>query len=172
MIATSDKNLFGILRALRNHGGVDKYDIFHIGYNARLDTIQAQVLLLKLKYIKKYISLRRKTARAYNAGFRGFEKYIAVPSYEANHTFNQYTIRVFNGRRDKLREYLRSNGIDSQVYYPVPLHRMDIFRRYSKIHRCPATDKLKDEVLSLPVHPFLKEEEVEYTIRCIKKFFK
>ena len=172
MVVTQDNAVFKILQTLRNHGGKNKYDICHIGYNARLDTFQAQILLIKLDYVKSNILKRRSIARIYNAGLKGLERNLILPAYSPAHTFNQYTLKVLSARRDALKEHLKKKGIDTQVYYPVPLHTMGIFKKYAKINACVNTEKLKNEVLSLPSHPFLGEKEVRYVVECVRGFFK
>lgn len=171
LITATDGKIYKLLRALRNHGGEDKYNIDYIGYNARLDAIQAEVLSIKLKFLKKFLANRRKIAGWYTQGLSDIRGNISTPAMSAEHTFNQYTIKVLGCKRDALAQYLKENGITTQVYYPVALHTMKVFKPFAKAAGLAVTEQLRDTVLSLPVHPLLARAEVAYVIRQIKQFF-
>lgn len=169
MIVTNDSGLARIAGMLRKHGGEHKGDVSHIGYNARLDTLQAAVLLMKMKYIDEFNDKRRKIAEIYNKGLETIRG-IAVPKslQEAYHVYHQYTIRVLNGRRDELQKYLGKNGIGTRVYYPVPLHKMEVFKgRCEILESLKEADKASKEVLSLPIDPLLTKKELEKVVSSI-----
>ena len=156
MITTNDVKLYEIMLMLRKHGGKDKYNVEHIGYNSRLDTIQAAILLAKLPYLNKTIEKRRQIAKAYNEVFKNLE-WIITP-YEhpkAYHVYHQYTIRVVGKDRNQLREYLRRKGIQTMVYYPVPLHKMEIFQNNGMevFEDLKNSELASENVLSLPMEP-------------------
>ena len=142
MITAKDEAVYKVLRALRNHGGEDKYNIEYIGYNARLDAIQAQVLSAKLKHLPAFLEARRRIAEFYAANLHSLERDIKLPSMHALHTFNQYTIRVLYKKRDALKEYLAKKGIVTQVYYPAALHTMNVFAAYTAPKQLPVTEQL------------------------------
>ncbi len=179
MISTDDNEIAEIVRMLIKHGGKDKYNVEHIGYNARLDTIQAAVLLAKFKYFEEFTERRRSIAEIYNKELSSINElilpYYNFPSSIMNcyHVYNQYTIRLRNNKRDKLQQYLKNKGINTMVYYPVPLHRMKLFEG-----RCKLSGVLKNaeeackSVLSLPIEPLMRDYEIEYVIDGIKDFFK
>ena len=173
MVGTDDEKLFGISEMLRKHGGKDKYNVNYIGYNSRLDTIQAGILLTKMKYLNEFNTRRRKISQVYSEGLKNIE-FIKIP-VEKNSGFsvyNQYTIRIKNGKRDELKKYLEENGIKTAIYYPLPLHKMEVFEGKSKVFgSLENSERLCEEVLSLPIEPLLGESEIEYVVSKVKKFF-
>jgi len=173
MVSANDLETASLVRMLLKHGGRDKYNVDHIGYNARLDTIQAAVLTAKLKYLDEFNALRRKLASLYEAGLDGIEEIsLPGPDPEDYHVFHQYTIRVGNGERDGLQKYLSENGISSMVYYPVPLHKVGVFEGRCNVPYMPVqAEKAVQEVLSLPMEPLMKRTEAEYVIEGIRNFF-
>ena len=122
---------------LLKHGGKDKYNVDHIGYNARLDTLQAAVLLAKLRYIDEFNALRCSVAGLYDKSMDGLNG-LTLPQVshvaDVHHVYHQYTVRVAGGRRDDLQRYLNDNQINTMIYYPMPLHMMKVFhgRSYSR----------------------------------------
>ncbi len=169
-VATREEDLAAVIRMLRTHGGKDKYNVEHIGYNSRLDTLQAAVLLVKLKHVDRLNRRRRAIASYYDQHLRGLD-WLALPSAVAGgeHVYNQYTVRVLNGKRDRVREMLREKGIATAVYYPLPLHRMKVFAgRCKTAGSLEQTEKACAEVLSLPIEPLLTEEELEYVVQCLR----
>jgi dTDP-4-amino-4,6-dideoxygalactose transaminase len=174
-VTTNDEELFEIIKMLRVHGGRDKYNVIHIGYKARLDTLQAAVLIAKLKYIDDFNNKRRNLAEKYNKELAGINALFLpfVPrSYPSMHVYNQYTIRVPNGKRDELKKQLNDHGISNMVYYPVPLHKMKVFE-----DRCVVSGSLENaeavakSILSLPIEPLQGKKETAYVISCIRDFF-
>lgn len=170
---TNDLELAEKLRIISNHGQAVQYTHEIIGVNSRLDTIQAAVLLEKLKYLNEYNSNRRKVADAYDQAFSEIED-IEYPFRTPNstHVFHQYTIKVKSGKRDRLKAYLKEKGIPSMIYYPIPLHFQRAFQPISKLSgKLEVSELLCSEVLSLPIHTEMKEEELNYIIENVKKFF-
>lgn len=173
MVATGDGEIAGLLRMLLKHGGRDKYNVDHVGYNARLDTLQAAVLLAKFKFIDEFNARRRKLAGLYFDGLKNVSS-IELPEElpGGNHVFHQYTVRVKDGRRDALQKYLSANGISTMVYYPVPLHKMRVFGngRGAEGGSLSESEKAVTEVLSLPIEPLMDAEGAAYVCEKIKAF--
>ncbi len=161
------------LRSIANHGMKVKYHYDDIGINSRLDTIQAAILRVKLKYLSHFNSARRVVADKYDEAFAGCHS-ISVPervSY-SSHIFHQYTIRVKKGKRDDLKKFLLSKNIPSMVYYPGPLHMQEAYRYLGyKENDFPVTTALCKEVLSLPIHPDMEQDQIDYIIQNVLKFF-
>ncbi len=173
MITTNDDDIAEKIRILRVHGSHPKYYHHTIGYNSRLDAIQAAVLNVKLKYLDGWVDNRIKNANKYNKSMKDIEL-LELPKNGKNekHVYNQYTVRVKGGLRDKLKDYLQGMGIGTAVYYPLPLHLQPCFSdlNYKAGNFLNAENACK-EVLSLPIFPELTEEEIEYTIECVQNFF-
>lgn len=171
MVATNDIEIAELVRIFLKHGGKDKYNVDHIGYNARLDTIQAAVLLAKIKYVDEFNEKRRKIAEFYNKELAGLDD-IILPAQQFFHVYHQYTIRITNERRNDLQNYLKEKGIASALYYPLCLHQMKVFEGRCEIfEELENSEKMTEQVLSLPVEPLLKKEEMQYTTEAIKSFF-
>lgn len=173
MIATNDNEIAELVRMLLRHGGKDKYNVEHIGYNARLDTIQAAILLSKCEYIEKLNERRRKAAEIYNEELKNVNG-IVIPKDQKNthHVYHQYTIRVLNAKRNNLQRYLEEKGIRSMVYYPVPLHKMKVFNERCMVSgNLGESEKASREVLSLPIGPLYSNDKLERVIKSIEDFF-
>lgn len=173
MIITKDGALAERLRRLRVHGGRQMYQHEEVGYNSRLDALQAAVLAAKLPRLAGWSAARRSNAEFYTDSFDGLDE--IVPPFVSDNNesiFNQYTIRVLDGRRDELAEVLRSRGIGSGVYYPVPLHLQECFAYlgYSE-GDFPVAERASREVLSLPVFPELAEEQRAHVAASVRGFF-
>lgn len=170
---TDDAELAAMIRSISNHGMKERYHYDHIGINSRLDTIQAAILLVKLKYLDRFNEARRKAADTYDEAFKTCP-HITIPARNkaSVHIFHQYTIRVKNGKRDELRKFLASEGIPSMIYYPGPLHMQKAYRDlgYSE-DDFPVTSMLCREVLSLPMHPEMEAEQLEHITGKVLKFF-
>lgn len=155
-IFTNDEELAGVLRSLRVHGqGSDKYDNVRIGLNARLDTIQAAVLIEKLKILADEITARNVAAQAYN---KLLAEVVSVPqiSKDCVSAWAQYTIRIEDGRRDQVAQSMKADGIPTAIYYPKPLHQQTAYKHYPVAgSRLAVAEKISHEVLSLPMHPYL-----------------
>lgn len=177
MISTSDDQLNDLMRKLLKHGGKDKYNVDHVGYNARLDTLQAAVLLAKFKYIDEFNKRRRAIAESYNEGLSGIEDIVlpstlsSSPSTEG-HVVHQYTLRVLNGKREAFQKYLKDKGVSTMIYYPFPLHKMKVFGddRSKTFGSLELSEQAALEVVSLPVEPLMTAEDVQAVIRAIKGF--
>jgi len=174
MITTNDDALAERVRILRVHGGAPKYYHKAIGGNFRLDPLQAALLRAKLGHLPVYIAKRRANAATYlkrlaeSAPVR--EGRLLLPSEMSGrtHTWNQFTLRVTNGKRDALMEHLAANQIGSAIYYPVPLHRQECFSNLAGVEaRLPVCEKMADEVLSIPIYPELSTEQIDHVINTI-----
>jgi dTDP-4-amino-4,6-dideoxygalactose transaminase len=157
-IFTDDGALAERLLSLRVHGqGADKYDNVRIGLNGRLDTLQAAILIEKLKIFPDEMALRDRVARRY-ADLLGDVVIVPRPAAEATSVWAQYTVRVPAGRRDRVVADLKGRGIPTAIYYAKPLHRQTAYKGYPVAgNGLPVSDKLAGEVLSLPMHPYLSE---------------
>lgn len=177
MLTTNDAQLAERLRRLRVHGGATEYHHGEIGFNSRLDTIQAAVLRVKLPHLDAWSAARRERAATYTRLFeeRGLTEDLTPPHTrpEASHIFHQYVVRVRGGRRDALAEHLRQNGVGTKIYYPVPLHRQECFSYLGyREGELPESERAARETLALPVYPELKEEQQQYVVECIGRFFR
>jgi dTDP-4-amino-4,6-dideoxygalactose transaminase len=169
MILTKDRDLAEKIKALRNHGSRKKYSHFLIGMNSRLDSIQAAILRVKLKYLKSWNEKRKETADIYN---RLLKDTVTIPYKETynEHIYHQYTIRV--KERDILKDFLYNNGIETAIHYPVPLHLQESFRYLGyKRGGLPESEFASCEVLSLPVYPELGLEKAQRVAFLIKEFY-
>ncbi|HMR46534.1 MAG TPA: DegT/DnrJ/EryC1/StrS family aminotransferase [Bacteroidia bacterium] len=171
---TNDDTLAKKIRMIANHGQSVQYVHDEIGVNSRLDSIQAAILRVKLKHLDSYAAARQKAAAYYDKAFSRNSK-ITIPERSKNstHVFHQYTL-VLNGvNRDELRQYLAEKEIPSMIYYPIPLHMQKAYKdeRY-KEGQFPVTEKLCANVLSLPMHTELDEEQLEYITRAVLEFCK
>ena len=171
LIVTNNEKLEKLLKILRNHGQVTQYDAAYLGFNSRLDSIQAAVLGVKLKVIDKANEKRIKIAEKYNAAFADI-KQIQTPEMPNmdKHIYHLYTIKV-SSKRDKFLECLNSKGIGARVYYPVPLNKMKAFKDTKIKGNLKNSEQSSKNVLSLPIHPFLKAEEINNVIKTVKNFF-
>jgi len=164
MVSTNDDNIASLLRMLLKHGGKDKYNVDHVGYNARLDTLQAAVVLAKHKYIDEFNSKRKKIAEQYTSAFLDVKGLVAPASNaNADHVYHQYTLRILYAVRDDFQRKLKDRGIDSMVYYPVPLHKMKVFEgKYKTGGGLSESEQAVREVVSLPIEPLQSEETTKY----------
>ena len=172
-VMTEDDGFADALRSLRVHGqGSDKYDNVRIGLASRLDTIQAAILIEKLKIFPDEIDARNRIANRYSEGLGDV---VVVPRVPAGYTsvWAQYTIRVVSGRRDALAAALKAEGVPTAIYYPIPLHRQQAYKHYPVGKGGVAvSDKLAAEVISLPMHAYLdaatQDRIVDATRRALK----
>ena len=170
---TNDDRLAEELRALREHGQSTRYYHPVVGYNARLDEIQAAILRVKLRRLPEWNTRRRDIARTYNKLLAGSDVITPeIPNGE-RHVFYVYCIRVPGGRRDDLRKYLGERGIGTQIHYPVPIHLQQSaeFLGYRK-GDMPVTEKVASEVLSLPMYPELTDEQLDRVTTSVRDFMK
>lgn len=170
---TNDDNLAAKLRSISNHGMKTRYHYSDIGVNSRLDTVQAAILRVKLKYLDRFNESRRKVAETYDKAFTGCDQ-LVVPERAkySSHIFHQYTLKIKNGKRDGLKNFLADNGIPSMIYYPGPLHLQEAYRYLGyRENDFPVTSSLCNEVLSLPMHPDMEESQLEYITSKVLEFF-
>ncbi|MEI8349151.1 MAG: DegT/DnrJ/EryC1/StrS family aminotransferase [Candidatus Omnitrophota bacterium] len=212
MVTTNDPKLAELIKVLRAHGQTKQYDAAYIGYNSRLDSMQAAILLAKLKYINKFNSIRIATAHKYYQALKGIKSIQLPPIFdvsghrlptsdlcllssglqpltsdvcplssglqplisdvcrltsESSHVYNLYTIKVSSQVRDKLLSFLNTKGIGARVYYPVALHQMKAFKNAKIIGSLQNSEEATKQVISLPVHPFLKPQEIKLVIQTI-----
>lgn len=171
-ILTDDDALARDLSAITTHGWHEKYRQELIGVNSRLDTLQAAILRVKLGHIDEYAGLRCRAADYYDqalADLPGVEIPARVPY--SSHVFHQYTLKITGGDREQFRDHLRSKGIPSMVYYPVPLHMQQAYRYLGcRQGDFPVSEALCDEVVSLPMHTELDEEQLAYISGCIVEY--
>ncbi len=165
MVFTQDEDLAKRLRGLRNHGSWQTYHHEVLGYNSRLDEIQALILRKLFRQMDVYNAGRQRAAALYDAALGDLRLQIPARRPGAEHVFHQYTIQV--EKRDALRAKLQAEGIASGVYYPIPCHQQTAFADLSQSH-CPVAESLKENVLSLPMFPELQEAQVERIGRVIR----
>jgi dTDP-4-amino-4,6-dideoxygalactose transaminase len=173
MVVTGSAATAERLRKLRVHGGRQMYHHEEVGYNSRLDALQAAVLSVKLPHLPRWSELRRENARWYDdalAGLPGLVTPVVRPENES--IYNQYTVRVLDGRRDALAEHLAARGVGSAVYYPLPLHLQECFADLGyREGDFPNAERASREVLSLPIYPELTREEREHVAESVRAFF-
>ncbi|HUX96878.1 MAG TPA: DegT/DnrJ/EryC1/StrS family aminotransferase [Bacteroidales bacterium] len=170
---TDDDILAKKLRSIANHGMKVRYHYDDIGVNSRLDTIQAAILRVKLKYLSEFNAARQAVADFYD---KSFNACLSLQTPEravySTHIYHQYTLKVKNGKRDELKKYLESAGIPAMVYYPGPLHMQEAYRNLGYSEKdFPVTQALCKEVLSLPMHPDMEQDQLGYIKSSILKFF-
>lgn len=176
MLVTDDEELADKLRLLRVHGMRPRYYHHVVGINSRLDSIQAAVLNVKLKHLAGWSQQRAANAKRYQELFTdaGLTDLITVPQQNAAdiHVWNQFTVRVKDGMRDSLKQYLSDRGVGCEVYYPVPLHEQTCFAANGYgTGSLPETEQAAKEVLSLPVFPQLTEAELQTVVHHVQGFF-
>ena len=170
---TNDDELAGKLRMVANHGQTKQYYHGVIGVNSRLDSIQAAILDVKLKYLDEYAAARNEVAMRYDDAFINIEE-IQTPVRETNstHVFHQYTMKIGNGKRDELRSFLVEKGIPSNIYYPVPLYEQDAFKYcVTQNFQLPVTEDMCKQVLSLPIHTEMIEQTHKMITNEVLDFF-
>ena len=174
-IFTNDDNLAHIIRGIVNHGMYRRYHHDIVGVNSRLDSIQATVLRAKLPNLDAYNKARRTAADKYDAAFSGNKKIRTPYRYgeSESHVFHQYTLRIIDADRDALAQHLNDKEIPHGVYYPIPLHKQKAYMnlRYNE-EDFPVTDQLVKEVISLPMHTELDDEQIAYITDAIIEFVK
>ncbi len=179
LIATNNTQLSELCRILINHGGADQYNAKYIGYNARMDTLQANILLTKLKYINEFLYNRISIAQQYIEGLIPVKEILLPYNQNINpvnniiHSYNQFTIRVRNGQRDALQTFLQQQNISTMIYYPRPLHTMEAFKDRVMIPMpLIESEKASMELLSLPISPLQTVQETDQVIQWIQNFYK
>jgi dTDP-4-amino-4,6-dideoxygalactose transaminase len=169
-VTTNDENIYQKLKYLRNYGQTSKYEHTYFGINSRLDTIQAGILNVKLKYLDEWNSKRREKALLYKKLLRNLP--IILPPDDTQDTYQIYHVfAIRTKKRDQLFEHLQKHNISTVIHYPKPIHLQNSFRAFFKGQHFPVSEEVAKEILSLPLHPFLSEEDIEYISSVIKSFF-
>ncbi|RKY75344.1 transcriptional regulator [candidate division KSB1 bacterium] len=169
MVLTNDDQIAQKLRMLRVHGAESKYRHIFLGINSRLDSIQAAILNVKLKYLDGWNEKRRQVAAKYTGLLKDSDVIVPYTAPYNVHTYHQYTIQVKD--RKRLQEYLKTKGIATGIHYPVPLHLQPAFKELGyKEGDFPVSEQVSSQVLSLPMYPELPEEHVHYVAMEIKNF--
>ena len=179
-IFTNDDKLAHTIRGIVNHGMYERYHHDVVGVNSRLDSIQAAVLNAKLPFLDAYCESRCVAAGKYSNAFRGqgglrlpktVTAYEGISDTRDCHVFHQYTLRITDGKRDALAEHLAGKGVPFGIYYPIPLHRQKAYadERYNE-KEFPVTNQLVKEVISLPMHTELDDEQISFITDSVKEF--
>ncbi|MCH1547269.1 MAG: DegT/DnrJ/EryC1/StrS family aminotransferase [Flavobacteriaceae bacterium] len=160
------------IKMIANHGESKKYHHDIIGVNSRLDSIQAEILNIKLRHLDQFNKSRNLMAYNYNKAFKNI-KQLLIPFqlYNSSHVYHQYTLKVFNGKRDNLMKYLDQYGIETRIYYPIPIHMQKGFSEYPT-NSLVITEELARSCLSLPICTEIKNSDQEYIIEKVLNFFK
>lgn len=165
LLVTNNPHIAETARKLRVHGSISKYQNEMLGYNSRLDSIQAAILRVKLPYIDRWNERRRTIAQTYNSLLADVAE-IITPAIVKGHVFHQYTIRILQDKRSRLVELLQKEGIGTMIYYPIPLHRLPVYQ--NKYPAFPQCEQLAQEVLSLPMYPELANQTIGEICQTLK----
>lgn len=172
LILTNNKGLAEKLKILRNQGNENKYYHLVLGRNNRLDTIQAVVLDVKLRYLDEWNRQRQEVAQYYNRNLSGLPIKVPFVADYTTHIYHQYVLRA-TGSNQRFMDYLQKKGIDSRVFYPVPLHLQKCFKYLGyKAGDFPEAEKASKQTFTLPIYPELTQEEKDYIIGSLKEFIK
>ena len=166
-VTTDDSELAAIVRALANYGTTSKYINKYKGENSRLDEIQAAVLAVKLKYLDKEVQARQNIASFYLRNIQN--ELIALPRVEQieQHAFHLFVVRCHE--RDRLQQYLSDKGIRTEIHYPLPPHKQEAYKEWNSLSY-PVSEKIADQIISLPLHISLKNEEVIRICSALNEF--
>ena len=174
VITTNDAELADRLRLLANHGMRPRYYHQEIGINSRLDSMQAAILDIKIKHITRWSEQRGQNAEIYSRKLAdsGLGESIVLPEAfdeDSIHVWNQYTLRIPNGWRDNIRQQMTDANVGTEIYYPIPLHRQECFQHLCyELGSLPETEKASVEVMSLPIFPELREDEIDYVVATLE----
>lgn len=172
-IFTNDDDLAHKLRGIVNHGMYKRYYHDEVGVNSRLDSLQAAILRKKLPHLDAYNEARRRAADYYDEAFSGHPSIlIPVRADYSTHVFHQYTLRILNGKRNALQAFLAEKDIPAMIYYPVALRNQKAYFQPSEASDFVNTDRLLDQVISLPMHTELDEEQLKYITDSVLEFLK
>jgi dTDP-4-amino-4,6-dideoxygalactose transaminase len=176
LVTTNDGTTAERLRRLRVHGGATEYYHQEVGFNSRLDTLQAAVLRVKLPHLDAWSEARRERARTYTRLFEeaGLTEFVTPPRVRegARHIFHQYVVRVPGARRDPLMAHLKEHGVGTKIYYPVPLHLQECFAHLGyREGDFPEAERAARETLALPMFPELTEAQQTYVVETVRRFF-
>jgi len=167
VIVTNNESLYKKIMALRDYGSYDRIDYHHMGWNNRLDEIQALILRHKLPYLKEWNNNRRHIASIYDKHLMGYVDIPKIAPYAEGSVYHMYTIRCKN--RDGLQKYLNEREVGTLIRYPIPLHKVSLFKEKHFLS-LPLSEQYASEIISLPMHPFMTEEQVMFVVQCIKEF--
>ena len=169
-VVTSDPDLAQSLRRLREHGGLRKYEHDVVGYNSRLDSLQAAALHIKLGFLDQRNEMRRRHAESYRELLSDITG-IVTPFVLSGVTsvYHLYVIRVETGSRTDLQDYLKDHGVQTLIHYPIPIHRTRAFAEFRK-HDCPIAEEYAERILSLPMYPELEKSQLEYVAGLLSDF--
>jgi dTDP-4-amino-4,6-dideoxygalactose transaminase len=168
LLTTNEAGVAETARMLRNHGERSRYNNEMLGYNSRLDAMQAALLRVKLEHLESANAGRREAAARYGELLDPVEG-IEAPEVTVGHVFHQYTVRILEGRRDEVRECLDAKGIGTMVYYPIPIHRLPVYAECYAGIELPASEAAAAEVLSLPIWPEIEEETQVRVVDSIRQ---
>jgi UDP-2-acetamido-2-deoxy-ribo-hexuluronate aminotransferase len=172
-IFTNNDELAHRLRGIVNHGMYERYYHDEVGVNSRLDSVQAAILRKKLPHLDNYNESRGKAADFYDEAFAGNEHILTPKRADySTHVFHQYTLRILNGKRNELQKFLTEKDIPAMIYYPVALRKQKAYFQESNDADFVNTDKLLDQVISLPMHTELDEEQLKYIADAVLEFMK
>ena len=170
-VTTNDAELAKVVTTLRNYGSERKYYNDRIGYNARIDEVQARMLTIKLRYLDKWNADRRRIAARYDAGLAGVSG-VTTPHIAPGATSVYHLYVIKTDRRDELAAHLKAHGVATLIHYPVPIHRQEAYAHLGYgPGSFPVAERLADTILSLPLYPGLPDEDVDFVISCIKDFY-
>ncbi|MDR3719636.1 MAG: DegT/DnrJ/EryC1/StrS family aminotransferase [Bryobacteraceae bacterium] len=172
LLTTADPGTAKRLAGLRVHGSQVRYYHDEVGINSRLDTLQAAILRVKLRHLDEWTAARQANAGIYGETLGAGTPYVSLPqpaAYQTNHVYNQFVVR--STRRDQLKEYLKANGVGSEIYYPLPLHEQICFQDLGyREGDFPVSEQAAREVLALPIYPGLSQEDLAYVAELLKAF--
>lgn len=173
-VFTNDPDLAERIHSLANHGMKVRYHHDQIGINSRLDTLQASILRVKLKYLPRFNAARQSAAVFYNKGLvDNANIHTPIKSTYSSHIYHQYTLKITDGRRNELQQFLKDRGIPTMVYYPIPPYLQPGYKQFGfNPDQFPVTNALYNQVLSLPMHTELDSEQLQYIIDSIHQFYK
>jgi len=172
MVITNDEKLADTVKVLRVHGGKPKYYHRIVGGNFRLDALQAAILRVKLKHLTRWTEMRRNNSSRYRSLFEemGLSRCVSLPEDSEGHIYNQFVARFPD--RDRLQRFLREKGVETEVYYPVPLHLQECFQHLGyRTGDFPKAETAARECLALPIYPELTEGQQCYVVEQIKEFY-
>ncbi|MFA6005286.1 MAG: DegT/DnrJ/EryC1/StrS family aminotransferase [Patescibacteria group bacterium] len=168
-LTMNNKELYETCKKLRNYGQRNRYNHEIKGINSRLDEVQAAILTVKLGHLSEFVKKRNRIASLYLKGLADVP-HITLPKIRKNcvHSFHLFVIEARD--RDGLRSFLKDNGVETQVHYPTPIHKQQCYTEFSAVS-LPVTEKMADSILSLPIHPYMEDDEVSSVINLIKNYY-